>query len=260
MIVSRAAERDGHTICAETASIAITRNTAIRTIQLEAKEAFFTEETADAEEGEGTEEALFFVEKEDAEGAKEADAAHAETHSARALIPMTSSGSVTSGSMVIIRCSSRYHGALMIFGNAPTSVTVHTYTSATSRNATVNAITSRRRSLRRSRDDSDDADAASVALECDAGGGQETETGESAAETAISEVEASTSTSAEATGTTVEAADENESEARAAARREAQTKAAAVPAISNSANRIAGKPSSPSVRQNEIDSHKFLDG
>lgn len=63
MIVSRAAERDGHTICAETASIAITRNTAIRTIQLEAKEAFFTEETADAEEREGTEEALFFVER-----------------------------------------------------------------------------------------------------------------------------------------------------------------------------------------------------
>ena len=87
MIVSRAAERDGHTICAETASIAITRNTAIRTILLEAKEAFFTEETADAEEREGTEEALFFVEKDDAEGAKEADAAHAETHSARALIP-----------------------------------------------------------------------------------------------------------------------------------------------------------------------------
>ena len=71
MIVSRAAERDGHTICAETASIAITRNTAIRTIQLEAKEAFFTEETADAEEREGTEEALFFVEKEDAGGANE---------------------------------------------------------------------------------------------------------------------------------------------------------------------------------------------
>lgn len=56
----------------------------------------------------------------------------------------------------------------------------------------------------------------------------------------------------------MEAADENESEAGAAARREAQT--AAVPAISNSGNRIAGKPSSPSVRQNEIDSHKFLDG
>ena len=37
---------------------------------MEAKEAFFTEETADAEEREGTEEALFFVEKDDAEGAK----------------------------------------------------------------------------------------------------------------------------------------------------------------------------------------------
>ena len=74
----------------------------------------------------------------------------------------------------------------MIFGSAPTNVTVHTYTSVASRNAAVNAITSRRRSLRRGRDGSDSADAASVALECDAGGGQETETGESAAETEIS--------------------------------------------------------------------------
>ena len=129
MIASRTAVRDGHTICAETASIAIARNAAIGPVQLEAKETLFTEETAGPEEREGTkeeEEALFFAEKEDTEGAKEADAAHAETHSENALTPMTSNGNATSGSMVTIRFSSRYQGALMIFGSAPTNVTVHT--------------------------------------------------------------------------------------------------------------------------------------
>lgn len=219
------------------------------------KKTFFTEETADAEEREGTEEALFFAEKEDAEGTKEADAAHAETHSESALTPMTSNGNATSGSMVIMRFSSRYQGELMIFGSAPTNVTVHTYTSVTSRNAAVNAITSRRRSLRRGRDGSDSADKeTSAASEHEAVGRSEAET----TETAASETKASAS--AEKAGATVETAAESESEERTAARRKTQTKAATVPAISNNANKIAGKPSRPSVKQNEIDSHKFLDG
>ena len=148
----------------------------------------------------------------------------------------------------------------MIFGSAPTNVTVHTYTSVTSRNAAVNAITSRRRSLRRGRDGSDDADKeTSAASEHEAAGRPEVETGEtSGAETAVSEAEASAS--AEKSGATVETAAESESAERIAARQEAQTKAATVPAISNNANKIAGKPSRPSVKQNEIDSHKFLDG
>ena len=141
----------------------------------------------------------------------------------------------------------------MIFGSAPTNVTVHTYTSVTSRNAAVNAITSRRRSLRRGRDGSDGADKeTSAASEHEAVGRSEAET----KETAASETKAS----AEKAGATVETVAESESEERTAARRKAQTKAATVPAINNNANKIAGKPSSPSVRQNEIDSHKFLDG
>ena len=143
----------------------------------------------------------------------------------------------------------------MIFGSAPTNVTVHTYTSVTSRNAAVNAIMSRRRSLRRGRGGSGGADkGTSAASEHEAVGGSEAET----KETAASETKASAS--AEKAGATVETAAESESEERAAARRKAQTKAATVPAISNNANKIAGKPSRPSVKQNEIDSHKFLDG
>ena len=148
------------------------------------------------------------MDKEDAEGAKEADAAHTETHSESALTSMTSNGNATRGSMVIMRFSSRYQGALMIFGSAPTNVTVHTYTSVTSRNAAVNAITSRRRSLRRGRDGSDDADKeTSAASEHEAAGRPEVETGEtSGAETAVSEAEAS----AEKSGATVETAAESE--------------------------------------------------